>query len=150
MDVRLIPVISVEGKYFLDESICRQNQVGDETVYIIHDDTVYNFVSPEEIAKVCEKNFSSFSVENNPNLQIYVDIPEEEPDNDFIVCCYQDRYFVLPDILQKFHLHSDGGKARVNGKIYYEITPQQIAIIEGSSIYGIWKAVYREIVANKS
>ena len=33
----------------------------------------------------------------------------------------------------------------VDGKFYFEISPQQIAIIEGSSIYGIWKANYQSL-----
>ncbi len=145
MDTDKIVVISVDGKYFLNESICNHNQIGDNTVFVIINDEYYYQVTPEEIGSLCASNHSSFALQRESDLKIYVVIPEEKPDHEFDVCCYKDHFFVNQNILQQFHLQALEGQITVDGIVYFEVTPQQIAIIEGSSIYGIWKANYRNI-----
>ena len=148
MDTKEIKVLSVNGRYFISYDICKSSHVGDEDIYTIKDDMVYYKVTPEEIGIVCANNKTSFVIEE-VNLKVYIVVPDEEPDHLFDVCCYNDRYFVDRDVLSKFHITPLNGKARVDGNVYFEISKQQIAIIEGSSIYGIWKANYRKIVTNQ-
>ncbi len=148
MDTQELKVLSVNERYFISHDICDASHVGDESIYTIKDDMVYNKVTPEEIGIVCADRKIPFVIEK-ANLKVYIVVPEEEPDHLFDVCCYDNRYFVDREILQKFHISPLNGKARVDGNYYYEISPQQIAIIEGSSIYGVWKANYRKIVSNQ-
>ncbi len=148
MGTGIINVISVDGKYFLNESICSHNQIGDKSVFIILNNEYYYQVTPEEIGAMCAAEHSSFNIQSEPDLKIYVVLPEEKPDHEFVVCYYKDRFFVDQSILQQFHIQPLNGKAKVDGAIYFEVSPQQIAIIEGSSIYGIWKAKYKKVHVN--
>jgi len=138
-------VISVNGKYFLDGVLCEENRVGDGTLYVLIDDAPFFNVTPEEVSLVCAKNKISFSILDDPNLQMYTVEEEEEPDNLFTVYTKNNRNYVEQSLLQKFHLQPLSDMINLDGKFYFEISPQQIAIIEGSSIYGIWKADYKNL-----
>ena len=146
MDDKIIRVVSVNGKYFLNEPFCKQHHIGDENVYTILDNQVYYHVTPEEIGDVCALEHKSFELRREPNLKIYAVIEDEKPDHEFDVYCYKDRNYVSNDILQKFHLQPLEGQIRHKGIIYFEVSPLQIAIVEGSSLYGIWKANYHKVL----
>ena len=145
MGTENIVVIYVEGKYFLNESICNHNQIGDNSVFVIINKEYYYQVTPEEIGALCAANHSSFALQRESDLKIYLALPEETPDHEFDVCCYKDHYYVNQSILQQFHLQPLEGQITVDGTVYFEVSLQQISIIEGSSIYGIWQANYKNV-----
>ena len=144
MDNKVLNVIYVNGKYFLRDVFCNRHHVGDESMYIVLHEGIYFHVTPEEIGDICALEHLSFALQRE-DAQIYVVMPEEDPDFEFKVYVVQNRYFVENSILQKFHLQSLGNQINVEGVIYFEVSAQQISIIEGSSIYGVWKANYQEI-----
>ena len=140
-------IISVDGKYFLDGKFCEENGVGDSNVYVLYNDVVYYNVTPEEISLICAKMKITFAILDDPNMQIYAVIPDEDPDQEFLVYTKGNSCFVEQKILQQFHLNPKSDTINVEGTLYYEVTPEQLSIVEGSSIYGIWKANYKKIEA---
>ena len=144
MDNKVLDVIYVNGQYFMSDVRCSRHHIGDASMYIIHPEGLYFHVTPEEIGDVCALEHMSFVLKKE-DTQIYYVMPEEEPDYEFKVYVVQDHYYVDNSVLQKFHIQSLGKQMNIDGTLCFEVSAQQISIIEGSSIYGVWKANYQEI-----
>ena len=143
MNNKVLNVVYVNGNYFMSDVCCNRHHIGDNSMYIVLNDVVCFHVTPKEIGEVCALEHMSFVLQRE-DTQVYVVMPEEDPDYEFVVYVVQDRYFVENSILQKFHLQSLGYQINIQGVLYFEVSAQQISIIEGSSIYGVWRAKYQE------
>ena len=107
-----ITILSAKSGFYLNQSICENNNIYSNKEKIINNNNYF---------KINQNNIDR--LRSKYNIE-YKELPQKEAQ--FIVCTLDDKVYVEEYIANLFKYQSIGHKIRIEGKIYYEVTQEQV------------------------
>jgi len=107
-----ITILSAKSGFYLDQNICEANNIYSNKEKIINNNNYFR-INQNNVDRLRSK----YNIE-------YKELPQKVAQ--FIVCTLEDKVYVEEYIANLFKYQSIGHKVRIEGKIYYEVTQEQV------------------------